>query len=149
MSRTTSGGSCRSASITTMASPSAFARPALTAAWWPKLRESSTVLTRGSSLVKFAARLGVASVLPSSTNTTCRSKSLLPSTATSLWYVAEITSSSLKHGTTTDNENRSGRAWQPVRPSRVLAESVFIGGWVTDRRSVIIAISLPFNHYVG
>ena len=34
-----SGGSCRSASMITTASPSACSRPAVIAIWWPKLRE--------------------------------------------------------------------------------------------------------------
>ena len=38
--RISSGGSWRSASIITITSPRAWSRPAVIAAWWPKLRES-------------------------------------------------------------------------------------------------------------
>jgi hypothetical protein len=48
-------------------------------------------------------------VLPSSTKTICKLNFRLPRTATSLWCVAKMTSCSLKHGITTDNENRAGR----------------------------------------
>ena len=43
-----SGGSCRSQSITTIASPRADSSPASVASGWPKRREKRSILTRGS-----------------------------------------------------------------------------------------------------
>ena len=48
MSAISSGGSCRSQSITTTASPSAASMPASVAAGWPKRRENRSIFTRGS-----------------------------------------------------------------------------------------------------
>jgi len=42
------GGSWRSVSMTTMASPRAWSIPALIATWWPKFLEKLTILTLGS-----------------------------------------------------------------------------------------------------
>src|SRR5437764_901655 len=65
----TSGGSCRSASIITTASPRAWSRPAVIAVWWPKLRDSVTILTRSSAAAISARIAGVSSLEPSSTIT--------------------------------------------------------------------------------
>ena len=71
----TSGGSWRSASISTTASPRAASSPAVSATWWPKLRESFSSRSRGSR----AARLGSASQEPS----------VDPSSTSRISYVAE------------------------------------------------------------
>jgi hypothetical protein len=67
MSAMTSGGSCRSASIITTASPVAWSRPAAMAAWWPKLRDSRSSFTRRSAVASEATMPAEASRLPSST----------------------------------------------------------------------------------
>jgi hypothetical protein len=61
----TSGGSCRSESITTAASPSACASPALIEIWWPKLREKDSTRTRRSDAASPRRRSRVPSRLPS------------------------------------------------------------------------------------
>src|SRR5439155_3250958 len=53
-------------------SPRACSRPAVSAGWWPKLRDSATTLTRGSSAAAAAIAAAVPSFEPSSTRiTTC------------------------------------------------------------------------------
>ena len=50
-------------------SPVAVSSAAVSAAWWPKLRESRTPTTRGSVAAASTIRSNVRSVLPSSTKT--------------------------------------------------------------------------------
>ena len=98
-SRITSGGSWRSASIITVASPRARSRPAVIAAWWPKLRERVTTRTRSSAAAISRSSRGVSSVLPSSTITSSNGS---PSSAamTRRWN-STISSCSLQAGATT------------------------------------------------
>ena len=64
-----SGGSWRSASIITTASPAACSRPAVSAVWWPKFRDSVTTRMRLSAAASSARIVAVASLEPSSTTT--------------------------------------------------------------------------------
>ena len=52
-----------------MISPEALSKPAASAGVWPKLRRSSTKVTRGSLSASCARSLPVPSVEPSSTKT--------------------------------------------------------------------------------
>src|SRR5439155_323122 len=63
----TSGGSCRSPSITATHTPRAKLSPAKIAAWCPKLRERLTNLKRGSSRAMSRIMVAVPSVEPSCT----------------------------------------------------------------------------------
>ena len=64
----TSGGSCRSLSMTTTQSPPAWSMPAVIAAWWPKFLDSDRTLTRGSRSAIRRQASREPSVDPSSTS---------------------------------------------------------------------------------
>src|SRR4051794_24236174 len=89
----TSGGSCRSPSIITTTSPLECSSAAVSAAWWPKLRDSVTTFTRSSAAAIPSRTAPVPSRLPSSTIT---SSNGIPSSAatTRAWNFAAVSSSS-------------------------------------------------------
>src|SRR3954470_14119499 len=93
MSGITSGGSCRSPSSITTTSPSVCSSAAVSAAWWPKLRDSVTTFKRSSARARSARTAPVPSRLPSSTIT---SSNGMPSSAatTRSWNFAAVSSSS-------------------------------------------------------
>jgi len=123
--RSSSGGSCRSTSIGTTASPRDAFRPALSAASLPKLRDSWTSLTRLSPAHSPRSTAAVASVLPSSTKM-ISSRGRSSSTGHWLWTMPSIAwtkgmtaSCSLSTGTISDTSGRvtaSGAA-SKVSPS--------------------------------
>src|SRR4051795_1101831 len=101
----TSGGSWRSPSSITTASPRAWSSPAVSAGWWPKLRESETIFTRGSSAAAASIAATVPSLEPSSTRIT---SNVTPSSAarTRARNGATVSSSSIIGATTLSRRSR-------------------------------------------
>ena len=102
-----SGGSCRSQSMTTQASPEAMRRPAIVAAGWPKRRESRSILTRGSSSADLADAVlgGVAAGVEAEDDLVVDARRPRASAAAARRAGATL-SSSLRQGTTTETTVR-------------------------------------------
>ena len=107
-SRISSGGCCRSASISTAASPLAYRKPAAMAISLPKLRLSEIALRRRSWAWMALSVANVASVEPSSMKTTSQSRSRLSSTGRRRAISDGSPRSSLSTGTTTESDRRRG-----------------------------------------
>ena len=112
-----SGGSCRSASIVTTYAPRARARPAEIAAWCPALARSRTTRTASHSRRSRWRSTGVASVDPSSTQSTSRVTPHASATGRSRSTNRGRTSCSLYIGTTTLSS--TGGAGMAPRVERV------------------------------
>src|SRR5258706_4267551 len=103
-----SGGFCRSASIVTTNSPRAAAKPAITAACWPKLRTNETTTTSGFSARASSSCSSVLSREPSSTSTSSKGLPRARSTGSVRAKSVARLASSLKTGTTTERKTDSG-----------------------------------------
>src|SRR3954467_5941806 len=100
-----SGGSWRSPSSITTASPRACSSPAVSAGWWPKLRDSETIFTRGSPAAAASIAATGPSLEPSSTRMT---SNVTPSSAarTRARNGSTVSSSSIIGATTLSRRSR-------------------------------------------
>src|SRR5258705_4208793 len=99
-----SGGFCRSASSVTTNAPREAAKPAVTAACWPKLRGKERTRISGSRRACAASFSTVRSFDPSSTSTTSNVRPSFRNTGINRSHKRSTFSSSLKTGTTTERK---------------------------------------------
>src|SRR3954452_23092688 len=121
----TSGGSWRSPSSITTASPRAWSSPAVSAGWWPKLRESETIFTRGSSAAAASIAATVPSLEPSSTRITSNAT---PSSASR---------TRARNGATVSSSSIIGATMLSRRSRRAMGRRVFrmVDGTALERES--------------
>src|SRR5271165_671106 len=128
-----SGGSCRSQSITTTASPREASSPAIVAIGCPNLREKRSIFTRGSSLRRSRISSSVASVQGSTLKMSSHSRSTCSITSLRRSYTLRTLSCSLYAGITMLSSPRASPC----------------GPWVEPRAGSVALTPLPRAHDHG